>query len=146
MSTLNDLAEVAFAQGKLDEARTDQERVCAAYEKISTGSADLADCLADLAQVRLAQGDAAHARDAAQRALDLGTTVKASPAVLAPVQFVMAQAMWDTNLHSRAVALARTARAAYDPAASNTFGGRARPGGDKLGAAIDTWLASRAVP
>lgn len=64
------LAEILFLQGRIAEAAPIFDRVLAAQRLLYKNNSKVADTLASLAQVRLAQGDTAEAEKLAREALD----------------------------------------------------------------------------
>jgi hypothetical protein len=87
--------------------------------------------LTGLGRALVALGRPAEARPPLERALRLRDGHEPDPTLVAETRFALAQALWATGEHRRAVELAKTARQAYAKA----------PTGERAGKDVAAWLA-----
>jgi len=97
--------------GRLDQARALYERALATFEMtVGPDHPDVAMPLRGLATIAIDQGRVDEAVPLAERALRLREGAGLGPDLLAPIRFVLAQALWEQGLdRTRALALARRA-------------------------------------
>jgi eukaryotic-like serine/threonine-protein kinase len=130
----NNRGEILAALGRNREAERAFERALRGIER-DTGpeNVELAFPLIGLAEIKLAARDLRAAVSLFERALDLRGRKEKIPALVAEARFGLARALWVSGARVRAVALARSARTAYDD------GHHAQDL-----AKVDAWLAARA--
>jgi eukaryotic-like serine/threonine-protein kinase len=133
---LNNLANVARAQGRHDDARRAYARAVAILEPVvGPDHADVAELLTGLADSLLALGQVADARIAAERAVQILEAAAGSPWARGLSRFVLARILWSTRREQpRALALARAARDDL---------GAAGAGAAQELAEVEAWLAGR---
>ena len=129
--TLSNLANAEYELGELEPSRIHHERGLAIREAVlGPDHAHLAHPLTGLARIAVDQRRFADAVELAERAVQLrgGDGVRENE--LAGSRFVLAEALWGAGEQTRAIELARSARAGF----------LASPDGTSNAAEIDAWL------